>query len=222
VASSATTVVPPLDDLDESEQGRLFLAIFHFFANQAKGQRSIIVIEDIHWSDPATLLCLHYLTRNIAPLQTGFILSYREENLTANAELVSLLHRLQREDHVTLIPLPRLTEADIKTFLSQRDDTALIADRLSQWFYQETDGNPPFFISLIQSLREEGLLENELDLDWFARIQTEPNLTSPQAPFFSPPAFPHLEGKSIRFMARLSAILDGFWFYCTAVAQGKD
>ena len=180
-ASSATTLAPPLDDLDESKQGRLFQAIFHFFANQAEGQRSIIVIEDIHWSDPATLLCLHYLTRNIAPLQIGFILSYREENLSANAELVSLLHSLRREDHVTLIPLSRLTEADTKAFLSQKDDTALIADRLSQWLYQETSGNPLFFISLIQSLREEGLLETELDLDWFTRIQTEPNLTLPEA-----------------------------------------
>ncbi|HDD62196.1 MAG TPA: hypothetical protein ENF22_06685 [Chloroflexi bacterium] len=179
--SSATTIAPPLDDLDESEQGRLFQAIFHFFANQAEGQILILVIEDIHWSDPATLLCLHYLTRNITPLKLGFILSYREENLPANSELVTLLHSLQREDHVTLIPLPRLTEADTKAFLSQRDDTALIADQLSHWLYQETDGNPLFFISLIQSLREEGLLENELDLDWFTRIQTEPNRTLPEA-----------------------------------------
>jgi len=178
-ASSATAIAPPLDDLDESEQGRLFQAIFHFFANQAEGQKLILVIEDIHWSDPATLLCLHYLTRNITPLQMGFILSYREENLVANAELVTLLHSLQREDHVTLIPLPRLTEADTKAYLDQRDDTALIADQLSHWLYQETDGNPLFFISLIQSLREEGLLENGPDMDWFARIQTESNLTLP-------------------------------------------
>jgi len=181
VTSSATTLTPPLDDLYESEQGRLFQAIFHFFANQAEVQRSILMIEDIHWSDPATLLCLHYLTRNIAPLQIGFILSYREENLSANPGLVTLLHSLQREDHVTLIALPRLTETDTKAFLTQKDDTALISDRLSHWLYQETDGNPLFFISLIQSLREEGLLENEIDLDWFSRIRTEPSLTLPEA-----------------------------------------
>ncbi|MEE9599079.1 MAG: AAA family ATPase, partial [Anaerolineales bacterium] len=200
--SSATAIAPPLDDLDESEQGRLFQAIFHFFANQAEEQRLILVIEDIHWADTSTLLCLHYLTRNITPLKLGFILSYREENLPANAELVTLLHSLQREDHVTLIPLPRLTEADTKAFLSQRDDTALIADQLSHWLYQETDGNPLFFISLIQSLREEGLLDNEPDMDWFTRIQTEPNLTLPESVLAS------VGGRLIRLSKTERGVLD--------------
>jgi DNA-binding SARP family transcriptional activator len=181
VASSATTLVPSLDELDESQQGRLFQAICHLFANQAEVQKSIIVVDDIHWADPTTLLCLHYLTRYIAPLQIALILSYREENLSANAGLVTLLNSLQREDHVTLFPLTRLTKTDIGAFLTHKDDTAHNADRLSNWLYQETDGNPLFFISLIQSLREEGLLEIELDQDWFNGVRTDPDLTLPEA-----------------------------------------
>jgi predicted ATPase/DNA-binding SARP family transcriptional activator len=181
VASSATTLVPSLDELDESQQGRLFQAICHLFANQAEVQKSIIVVDDIHWAGPTTLLCLHYLTRYIAPLQIALILSYREENLSANAGLVTLLNSLQREDHVTLFPITRLTKTDIGAFLTHKDDTAHNADRLSNWLYQETDGNPLFFISLIQSLREEGLLEIELDQDWFNGVRTDPDLTLPEA-----------------------------------------
>lgn len=181
VASSATTRAPLLDDLVENHQGRLFQAIYHLFLNQAEVQKSIFVVEDIHWADTATLLCLHYLTRYISSNQITLIFSYREENLSANAGLVTLLNSLQREEHVTLFPLSRLTETDTKAFLTHSEDTALNADRLSHWLYQETDGNPLFFISLIQSLREEGLLGKELDPDWHTRIRTESSLTLPEA-----------------------------------------
>jgi len=181
VAFSATTPAPLLDDLDENHQGRLFQAIYHLFLSQAEGQKSIFVVEDIHWADTSTLLCLHYLTRNIAPFPIALILSYREENISTNAGLVTLLTSLHREEHVTLFPLTRLTETDTKAFLTHSKDTAPNADRLSNWLYKETDGNPLFFISLIQSLREEELLGNELDPDWHTRIRTEPSLTLPEA-----------------------------------------
>ena len=181
VAASTTALIPPFDELDESQQGRLFQAIYHLFANQANLQKSIFVIEDIHWADPATLLCLHYLTRITAPHQIVYIISYREDNLSSNAGLTDLLNSLMREGYVTLFPLSRLTETDTRVILTHSEDTAFYADRLSRWLYKETDGNPLFITSLVQSLREDGLLENELDLDWLSGVRTEPSLTLPEA-----------------------------------------
>jgi predicted ATPase/DNA-binding SARP family transcriptional activator len=179
--TAATTVAPPADELEESQQGRLFQAIFHLFAIQAEQKKILLVVEDIHWADPATLQCLHYLARHINRVPIILILSFRKESLSSNADLVVLLHSLQREAHVTSLSLARLTEEDTTALLGQTTDTALNADYLGHWLYLETEGNPFFLISLLQSLREDGLLDNAAETDWLVLTRTDPNLTLPDA-----------------------------------------
>ncbi len=181
VAASATGVARPSDEPDESPQGRLFQAIFHLFANQANRRKLLLVVEDIHWTDPATLQCLHYLARHVAQVPIGLTFTLREEYLSTDADLVAMLHSLRREAHVTSLPLARLTEADTIALLAQTADTAPYADRLSHWLYQETAGNPFFFISTLQSLREEGLLHDAANTDWQAMARTDPALALPDA-----------------------------------------
>lgn len=180
-ADATTTVATPSDEPDESHQGRLFQAIFHLLKKQAEENKLLLVVEDIHWADPATLQCLHYLARHIAQLPIVLIFTLREENLSANIDLFAMLHSLQREAQVTSFSLARLTEADTNALLIQTVDTAPHADQLSPWLYQETDGNPFFFTSLLQSIREDGLLDTAAETDWQALARKDPTLTLPDA-----------------------------------------
>ncbi|MGB3717305.1 MAG: hypothetical protein WA996_23020, partial [Candidatus Promineifilaceae bacterium] len=132
-------------------------------------------------ADPATLQCLHYLTRHIVQVPIALIFTLRAEALSTDADLVALLRNLEREVHVISISLSRLTRADAIALLAQTADTRPYADRLGQWLHQETDGNPFFFVSLLQSLREEGLLNNAAQTDWQALARTDPDLTLPDA-----------------------------------------
>ena len=180
-AAAAMTVSMPSYELDESQQGRLFQAILHIFAKQAERGKLMIIIEDIHWADSATLQCLHYLTRHIVQVPILLIFTLRAEYISTDADLVAMLHSLQRESHVVSLPLARLTEADTIALLAQTADTVPYVDQLSHWLYQETDGNPFFFTSLLQSIREDGLLVNAAKKDWQALAQTDPTLTLPDA-----------------------------------------
>jgi predicted ATPase/DNA-binding winged helix-turn-helix (wHTH) protein len=180
-ASAAATGAPPSEEPDESQQGRLFQAIFHLIANQAERKKLLLVVEDIHWTDPATLKCLHYLARHIFQLPIALLLTLRGGGLSTNADLVAMIHSLQREAHVISLSLTRLSEADATALLVQTADTAPYAERLSHWLHQETDGNPFFFISLLQSLREDGLLDDAAKTDWQALARTDPTLTLPDA-----------------------------------------
>ena len=178
----ATRAVPsPAEELEESKQGRLFQAILHLFEHQAKRKNLLLVIEDIHWSDPATLQCLHYLSRHIDQIPILLMLSFREEGLSSNPDLLALLRSLQPESYVTSLSLERLTEEDTSTLLGLSTDTALNIDRLSHWLYLETDGNPFFLTSLLQSITEEGLLDNASETDWQSVARTDPKLTLPDA-----------------------------------------
>ena len=180
-ATDTTAIAPPTDEPDESQQARIFQAIFHLFAKHADRYKMLMVVDDIHWTDPATLQCLHYLACHLVQAPIGLIFTLREEYLSIDADLDAMLHSLRREAHVTSLSLGRLTAADTTTLLVQMNDTAPYADRLSHWLYQETDGNPFFLTSLLQSLREDGLLDDAAKTDWQALARTDPTLTLPDA-----------------------------------------
>ncbi|NOZ70614.1 MAG: AAA family ATPase [Chloroflexi bacterium] len=181
VAIAATTAVSPSDEPEESRQGRLFQAIYHLFEDQAGRHKLLLVVEDIHWADLATLQCLHYLARHIVRVPIAFIFTLREESLSTDADLLAMLRSLRREVHVSFLTLGRLSEADTSALLQQTADTAPYVDQLGHWLHQETGGNPFFFVSLLQSLREEGMLDNAVKTDWLALARTDPTLTLPEA-----------------------------------------
>jgi DNA-binding SARP family transcriptional activator len=179
---TAATVTPlESDEPDESRQGRLFQAFFHIFANQADQSTLMLVVEDIHWADPATLQCLHYLSRHFVQVPIGLIFTLRDDRLSTDADLVAFLRGLQRETYVTSLSLERLSETDTTKLLAQITDTAPYADQLGPWLHKETEGNPFFFISLLQSLRENDLLNSDTKTIWQALYRTDPMLTLPDA-----------------------------------------
>ena len=180
-AATSTAVALPSDEPDESQQGRLFQSIFHLFALKAKQQKLLLVVEDIHWADPATLQCLHYLTRRITQVPIVLIISMREENISTNGDLNTMIQSLRRETHFTSFSLSRLTEDNTSVLLAQANDTEPYANQLSHWLFQETDGNPFFITSLLQSIRENGLLDNVAKTDWTVLARTDPTLTLPDA-----------------------------------------
>jgi predicted ATPase/DNA-binding SARP family transcriptional activator len=180
-AVAAMTSEPPSEELDESQQGRLFQAIFHLFTNTAKRNKLLLIVEDIHWADATTLQCLHYLVRHIQNDPIALIFTLREESLTTDSNLVALLDNLRRVENVRYLSLSRLTIEDTKILLMKSADTKPYAEGLGRWLYKETSGHPFFFISLLQSLREEGLLVDASSTDWQMLARTDPNLALPDA-----------------------------------------
>jgi DNA-binding SARP family transcriptional activator len=128
VAAAAITTELPAEELDESQQGRLFQAIFHLFTNMADQNKLLLVVEDIHWADATTLQCLHYLVRHIPNNPIVFVFTLREENLSTGSDLVALLNNLRREEYIRYLSLSRLTIEDTKTLLMKSADTKPYAD----------------------------------------------------------------------------------------------
>jgi len=174
-------VAHQLDEPEESRQARLIQAIFHLFANQTDQSKFLLVVEDIHWADPATLQCLHYISRQIVRFPIELIITVREESTSINADLIALIQSLKRETHVTSLSLARLSETDAIELLGEMSETATNAGWLGPWLHKETEGNPFFFISLLQTFREDGLLDNATEENWQALSRADPILTLPDA-----------------------------------------
>src|SRR5690349_3361444 len=61
---------------------------------------TVLVIEDVHWADDATLDALRYLIRRIADLSAVLILTYRDDELSREHPLHGLLGQASRSDRV--------------------------------------------------------------------------------------------------------------------------
>jgi DNA-binding CsgD family transcriptional regulator len=105
---------------------------------------TVLVIEDIHWADDATLDALRYLIRRIADLPAVLILTYRDDELNREHALRGLLGQASRSDHVRYLPLRRLSAEAVRQLGA---GSSVDADDL----FAHTSGNPFFVQELLAS-----------------------------------------------------------------------
>jgi predicted ATPase/DNA-binding NarL/FixJ family response regulator len=128
----------------EQEQRRRVQALVQIFLRLAARQPLIISIEDLHWSDEASLDLLLALARSVPEQPMLLLLTYRNDELSPT--LAALLAALDRERLATELLLPRLSRADIDALLRA---TFMLSRPVRMEFleplYAVTEGNP-FFV----------------------------------------------------------------------------
>jgi len=149
----------PLHDIARSEKGplkamladgtdraALFAAVLDLLS--APPAPTILVIEDIHWADAATLDLIRYLGRRIHRASVLMVLTYRDDELDAIGLLRLILGHLPSR-HATRIVLQRLSPVAVASLASDmaRDGTGL---------YAATGGNP-FFVTEVLAHRDGGV-----------------------------------------------------------------
>ena len=109
---------------------------------------TVLVIEDVHWADDATLDALRYLIRRIGDLPAVLVLTYRDDELNRGHPLHGLLGQASRSDHVRRLPLRRLSQQAVRQLSagSPVDTNDLFA---------LTSGNPFFVHELLASAQGE-------------------------------------------------------------------
>jgi DNA-binding CsgD family transcriptional regulator/tetratricopeptide (TPR) repeat protein len=111
---------------------------------------TVLVIEDVHWADDATLDALRYLIRRISGLPAVLVLTYRDDELHREHPLHGLLGQASRSDHVRHLPLRRLSPQAVQQLSagSSVDAAGLFA---------LTSGNPFFVAELLASAQDEAV-----------------------------------------------------------------
>jgi len=102
---------------------------------------TVLIIEDAHWADGATLDVLRHVTRRISELPAVLILTYRDAEVGVNHPMRGLLGGLAGAPRLPLSPL----SADAVTELAA--DSTVDAEAL----FQLTDGNPFFVTEVLAS-----------------------------------------------------------------------
>ena len=120
----------------------------------------ILVLEDLHWSDTATLELLHYVARRLDPAKLLVLGTYRlVEVVIQNHPLHQMRAELHRLPQCRELVLDYLSEAAMKAYLSRRFGALPQLVNLTQILYQRTNGNPLFMLAVTDELVRSKLLQ---------------------------------------------------------------
>ncbi len=129
--------LPP--DLEpEQARFRLFDSITTFFRNSARSQSLVIILDDLHWADSASLLLLEFVAREMADCQLLMVGTYRDVELSRSHPLSETLGGLARERLFQRIPLRGLDPKDLELLIEATAGIALSASfaaAVQVWHY---------------------------------------------------------------------------------------
>lgn len=139
----------------EVEQRRLFEALTRLFVNLADARPLLVIVEDLHWSDQASLEFLLYLIRRVAGQPIFLLLSSR--SALAQASLNELLAGLDREPIAQEIKLDLLSRAEVAQMLQAiLDQPQPPSAEFVAAVHSLTEGNPFFAEEILTSLMARG------------------------------------------------------------------
>jgi DNA-binding winged helix-turn-helix (wHTH) protein len=124
------------------------------------GRPLLLVLEDLHWGDYATLDWLAYVARRQGPARLLVLGTYRPVEAVMRAHPIrTVTQELQRQRCCTEIILPYLSEAGVAAYLGHRFGALQVPDGLAHMLFQRTYGNPFFLVTLVEELMRHGDLE---------------------------------------------------------------
>jgi predicted ATPase len=158
----------PLRDPDAfgtvTSQAELFRQTRDFLAALATSCPVVLLLDDLHWADTATLDLLRFLGRSLASMPLVLLATFRDDELTRRHPLSQLLPTLVRESAATRIELRRIAAADIRTLIDARyalsEPDAL---RLTSYLDARSEGNPFFLSELLHTLEAERVLDRSAE-----------------------------------------------------------
>ncbi|QBD76974.1 hypothetical protein EPA93_13555 [Ktedonosporobacter rubrisoli] len=122
----------------------------------------VILLEDIHEADVASLDLLHLLAQSIASLPVVLLLTYRTEAITRLPQVARLLALLAREARAKRVPVQPFVRDEVASWLRARYDLPSSELRILLNYLQEyAAGNALFLEELLHMMEKRGQLQQE-------------------------------------------------------------
>jgi len=152
------------------ERHRLAVAFQHLFRAFAREAPVLLVLEDLHWADEASLDLLRHLARELRDARVAILATYRSDEMHRRHPLLRALAELQRERVTTEIALKRLTPDETKEVIratfAQSDPNVNISDEFRDAIHARSEGNPFFTEELLKAVVESGGVYFDAETGW--------------------------------------------------------
>src|SRR5262249_11974600 len=152
------------DELAEAQRrtlgatpGRMLRELAEAIEALTTDQPLILVVEDLHWSDPSTVALVSMLAQRPEPARFLLLGTFRDtETEAAPVPRRAAVREPRAHDRCHMLELRLLTATDVATYLAARLPGRGLPPRLSQVLYKRTEGNPFFLVSLLHDLLARG------------------------------------------------------------------
>jgi class 3 adenylate cyclase len=144
----------------EEERLRLLDAVARFLAGLTPHRPIVLVLDDLHWADPSTLVTLRHLARVLAPHRLLLVGAYRSDE--TGPGLVEALGALRAEAEVTTVHLHGLATDALRRMLGELA-AAPVSAALAETIQRDTRGNPFFAREVILHLLETQAMQPDAD-----------------------------------------------------------
>jgi DNA-binding winged helix-turn-helix (wHTH) protein/predicted ATPase len=136
-------------------------------------QPLVLVLEDLHWSDPSTLELLAVLARRREPARLLLLGTYRSPEVRHRAHpLQAVTQELRLHGHSVELPVTVLAEDAIATYLTTRCPGLTQVGPLARLVHQYTEGHPLFMVTLVEAWLMQGVLRAQ-DGAWLLHTEVE-------------------------------------------------
>lgn len=113
----------------------------------------LLVIEDLHWSDSATVRLIDHLARRRTPCRMLLVGTFRStEVIAADHPLKPVRNELRAHRLCSEITLDPLSERDVGDYLALRLPAGAVDERLVAALHAHTDGLPLFVANVLDDL----------------------------------------------------------------------
>jgi predicted ATPase len=142
-----------------SNQEDLFSEALELLRSSANSRPTLLVLEDFHWADTASLEFLRFSARQISDLPLLIFVTYRDTEIDRQHSFYRHLPGLVRESDSTRLSVRPLDSSSVDELLQSRYPMPVTERRhLLDYLMQRTEGNPFFVDEMLRSLEENGVL----------------------------------------------------------------
>ncbi|MDF3043523.1 MAG: transcriptional regulator, LuxR family [Thermomicrobiales bacterium] len=147
-----------------TDQAALFAEVRQFLAELTANDPALILLEDLHWADPASVDLLRHVGPHLRHWPLLLLATYRVDELTPGHPFAHQMPALVREADGQRLDLRRLDEGALRALVAARYRLERAAeDRLVVYLERHAEGNPFFATELLRTLEEEALLRRDED-----------------------------------------------------------
>jgi DNA-binding CsgD family transcriptional regulator len=162
--------LPPVPEMNpEQARFRLFDAVTRYLTQAAADRPLLIILEDLHWADPASLLLLEFVAREVSDAPLLVVGTYRDVEVRRDHPLASTLAALARVRGVERLALSGL-ERDHVAEITRQVMGVEPAERVVGAVYERTEGNPFFVTEVVRLLAEQGALADPSSSSWHVAL----------------------------------------------------
>jgi DNA-binding winged helix-turn-helix (wHTH) protein len=160
---------------------RMLREMGQFLDRYTEHRALLLVTEDLHWSDRATIQLIDYIARRRGSARLMWLASFRLAEVVAlDHPLNPLRHELRLHDLCEEIVLDPFSESEVADYVAERSPAVASDEAFVRALHQRTDGLPLFVASVMTEVitRAAQACDDAADGSQLAKISVPENLAA--------------------------------------------